>query len=158
MIALPLAASPPLRKQQLEMAPRQRIVATYAEISGRAGLSADTDLVIEAQNRRASMSKTLLDEQIANELVDNAVNDGFLITVSDGGKTIVNRSRNGAEIIKAMFRTNMDTLTLNVEERRVGMITLIYDNGRNGLDVIGDHTDVPHINRLVEHTMKKFDR
>ena len=46
-------------------------------------------------------------------------------SLSDGGKTIVNRSRNGAEIIKAMFRTNMDTLTLNVEERRVGMITLI---------------------------------
>ena len=104
------------------------------------------------------MSKTSLDEQIANALVDNAVNDGFLISVNDGGKTIVNRSRNGAEIIKAMFRTNMDTLTLNVEERRVGMITLIYGNGRNGLDVIGDHTDIPHINRLIEHTMKKFDR
>lgn len=105
------------------------------------------------------MSKTLLDEQIANALVDNAVNDGsFLISVNDGGNTIVNRSRNGAEIIKAMFRTNKDTLTLNVEERRVGMITLIYDNARNGLDMIGDHTDIPHINRLVEHTMKEFDR
>ena len=104
------------------------------------------------------MSKTSLDEQIANALVDNAVNDGFLISVNDRGKTIVNRSRNGAEIIKAMFRTNMDTLTLNVEERRVGMITLIYGNGRNGLDVIGDHTDIPHINRLVENTMKEFKR
>ncbi|ABE62002.1 hypothetical protein Nham_1157 [Nitrobacter hamburgensis X14] len=121
------------------------------------GLSAEIDFVIEAQNQKASMSKTSLDQQIANALVDNAVNDGFLISVNDGEETI-NRSRNIAEIIKAMFRTNMDTLTLNVEERRVGMITLIYGNGRNGLDVIGDHTDIPHINRLVERTMKEFDR
>ena len=56
-----------------------------------------------------------------------------------------------------MFSTNMDTLTLNVEERRVGLITLIYGNGRNGLDVIGDHTDIPHINRLVEHTLKELE-
>jgi hypothetical protein len=104
------------------------------------------------------MSKTSLDEQIANALVDNAVNDGFLISVNDLAETVVNRSRNIPEITKAMFSTNMDTLTLNVEERRVGMITLIYGNGRNGLDVIGDHTDIPHINRLVEHTMKEFER
>jgi hypothetical protein len=78
-------------------------------------------------------------------------------SVNDGEETIIKRSRI-TEIIKAMFRTNMDTLTLNVEERRVGMITLIYGNGRNGLDVIGDHTDIPHINRLVEHTMKEFER
>jgi hypothetical protein len=104
------------------------------------------------------MSKTLLHEQIANALVDNAVNDGFLISVNHREEMIVDRSRNIAEIIKAMFRTNVDTLTLNVEERRVGMITLIYGNGTNGLDVIGSHTDIPHINRLVEHTMQEFGR
>ncbi|WP_439923171.1 hypothetical protein [Nitrobacter sp. JJSN] len=104
------------------------------------------------------MSKTSPHQQIAKALVNNAVNDGFLISVNDGEDTIVNRSRNIAEIIKAMFRTDMDTLTLNVEERRVGMITLIYDKRRNGLDVIGNHTDIPHINRLVEHTMKEFER
>jgi hypothetical protein len=104
------------------------------------------------------MSKTSLHEQIANALVDNAVNDGFLISINNGEQTVVNRSRNGAEIIKAMFRTDMDTLTLNIEERRVGTITLTYDNEGNGLDVIGDHTDIPHINRLVEHTMKGFER
>lgn len=97
-------------------------------------------------------------EQIANALVDNAVKDGFQISINNGEKTIVNRSRNSAEIIKAMFHTEMDTLTLNVEERRVGFITLIYDNERNGLDVISDHTDIPHINRLVEHTMREFER
>jgi hypothetical protein len=57
-----------------------------------------------------------------------------------------------------MFSADMDTLTLNVEERRVGMITLNYGNGTDGLDVIGDHTGIPHINRLVEHTMKEFER
>ena len=54
-----------------------------------------------------------------------------------------------------MFNTKMDTLTLNVEETRVGMITLIY--GGKGVHVISDHTDIPHINRLVEHTMKEFE-
>ena len=44
-----------------------------------------------------------------------------------------------------------------IEEKRVGIITLIYGNGSNGLDVIGGHTDIPHINRLVEHTLKEFD-
>ena len=47
------------------------------------------------------MGKTSLDEQIANALVDNAVNDGFLISVND--ETAVNRSRNIPEITQAMF-------------------------------------------------------
>jgi hypothetical protein len=103
------------------------------------------------------MGKTSLDEQIANALINNAVNDGFLISVNDWAETGVNRSRNIPEITKAMFSTHMDTLTLNVEEKRVGMITLIYDNGSSGLDVFGGHTDVPHINRLVAHTLKDVE-
>jgi hypothetical protein len=51
----------------------------------------------------------------------------------------------------------LDTLTLNVEESRVGIVTLSYGNGRSGLGVISDHTDVPHINRLVEHTLKEIE-
>ena len=102
------------------------------------------------------MSKTALDEQIANVLVKNAIIDGFLVSVNDGEKTIINPSRSISEITKAMFRTNMDTLTLNVEETHVGTITLIYGNGRNGLGVIS-HTDAPHINRLVEHTLKELE-
>jgi hypothetical protein len=102
------------------------------------------------------MGKTSLDEQIANALVNNAVNDGFLISVNDWAETGVSRSRNIPEITKAMFSTHMDTLTLNVEEKCVGMITLIYD-GSNGLDVISGHTDIPHINRLVEHTLKELE-
>jgi hypothetical protein len=31
-------------------------------------------------------------------------------------------------------------------------------NGSNGLDVIGDYTDIPHIAGPVEHTMKEFER
>jgi hypothetical protein len=104
------------------------------------------------------MNTTSLHEQIATALVDNAVNDGFIISINNGDETVVDQSRNSGEIINAMFRAEMDTLTLNVEERRVGFITLIYDNESNGLDVISDHTDLPHINRLVEHTMREFER
>ena len=71
------------------------------------------------------MRKKLCHEQIANALVENAINDGFLISVT-GKKMVVDRSRNFAEITKAMFSTDMDTLTFNVEERRVGNITLAY--------------------------------
>ena len=71
------------------------------------------------KRKRVSMSRTSLHEQIANALVDNAVNDGFQISINSGEKTIVNRSRNSAEIIKAMFHADMDTLTLNVEEQRL---------------------------------------
>ena len=102
------------------------------------------------------MRKKLCHEQIAKALVENAINDGFLISVT-GKQMVVDRSRNFAEITKAMFSTDMDTLTLNVEERRVGIITLAYGNGSNGLGVISDHTDVPHINRLVEHTLKELE-
>jgi hypothetical protein len=125
----------------------------------RRALSA-IDLVIENQTQKAFMSNTSLDEQIANALVDNAVNDGFLISVNGGeerSSAPSRPSRNVAEIIKAMFRSNMDKLTLNVGERRVGMITLMYGNGNKGLDVIGDHTNIPHINRLVENTKKEFE-
>jgi hypothetical protein len=104
------------------------------------------------------MSSTSLHKQIATTLVDNAVKDGFIISINNGDEMIVDQSRNSGEIISAMFHAEMDTLTLNVEERRVGFITLIYDNERNGLDVISDHTDIPHINRLVEHTMREFER
>lgn len=104
------------------------------------------------------MNTASLHEQIATALVDNAVNDGFMISINNGEETIVNRSRNSGDIINAMFHTEIDTLMLNVEEWRVGFITLIYDNERNGLDVIRDHTDIPHINRLVEHTIKEFER
>ena len=104
------------------------------------------------------MRTTSLHEQIATALVDNAVNDGFIISINNGDETIVDQSRNSGEIINAMFHAEMDTLTLNVKEQRVGIITLMYDNEENGLDVISDHTDIPHINRLVEYTMKEFER
>ena len=58
--------------------------------------------------------------------------------------------------LSSLIAAATHTLTLNVEERRVGIITLNYDNERNGLDVIGDHTDIPHINRLVEYTIREF--
>jgi hypothetical protein len=143
------------------IASNRRVHAT-AKTNGRKTLPvapprAEIDPSIDDE-KRVSMSKTSLHEQIANALVDNAVNDGFQISINSGEKTIVNRSRNSAEIIKAMFHADMDTLTLNVEEQRVGIITLMYDNEENGLDVIGDHTDIPHINRLVEYTMKEFER
>ena len=102
------------------------------------------------------MQKKLCHEQIAKALVENAINDGFLISVT-GTQMVVDRSRNFAEITKAMFSTDMDTLTLNVEKRRVGIITLAYGNGGNGSSVISDHTDVPHISRLVEHTLKELE-
>lgn len=102
------------------------------------------------------MQKKLCHEQIAKAFVENAINDGFLISVT-GTKMVGDRSRNFAEITKAMFSTDMDTLTLNVEKRRVGIITLAYGNGGNGSSVISDHTDVPHISRLVEHTLKELE-
>ena len=102
------------------------------------------------------MRNNLCHEKIANALVQNAISDGFLISVT-GQQMIVNRSRNFAEITKAVFSTDVDTLTLNVEEWRVGIVTLSYGNGSSGLGVISDHTDVPHINRLVEHTLKELE-
>ena len=102
------------------------------------------------------MSKTPLDERIANVLVKNAVNDGFRVAVNEAEETIINPSRNISAITEAMFRSDTDTLTLNVEERHVGIITLIYGKG-SGPGVISDHTNVPHINRLVEHTLKELE-
>ena len=102
------------------------------------------------------MQKKLCHEQIAKALVENAINDGFLISIT-GKQMVVDRSRNFTEITKAMFSTDRDTLTLNVEKRRVGIITLAYGNGGNGSNVISDHTDVPHISRLVERTLKELE-
>ena len=75
------------------------------------------------------MSKTSLDERIANVLVKNAVNDGFRVSVNEAEETIINPSRSISVITEAMFRSDTDTLTLNVEERHVGIITLIYGKG-----------------------------
>ena len=72
------------QKDEKDTAFVKRIIATYAEIAGRAALSAEIDLVIGGTKPESSMSKTSLDEQIANALVENAVNDGFLISVNTG--------------------------------------------------------------------------
>lgn len=106
--------------------------------------------------KNAFMNDTSLNEQIAKALVNNAVNDGFLVSVNKAQNSKISLSRNVAAITGAMFRTNMDKLTLNVEERRAGVITLTYGSGRDGADVISDHSDVPHINRLVQNTKKQF--
>ena len=102
------------------------------------------------------MSKTSLDKRIANVLVKNAVNDGFRVSVNEAGETIINPSRSISVITEAMFRNDTDTLALNVEERHVGIITLIYGKG-SGPGVIAGHTNAPHINRLVEHTLKELE-
>ena len=64
------------------------------------------------------MQKKLCHEQIAKALVENAINDGFLISVT-GTQMVVGPITKFAEITKAMFSTNMDTL--NTECRKTGI-------------------------------------
>ena len=56
------------------------------------------------------MSKTSLDERIANVLIKNAVNDGFRVSVNEAEETIINPSRSISVITEGYVPKRYATL------------------------------------------------
>lgn len=80
--------------------------------------------------------------KIANALVKQALASGYVVSVYDGEEWALKFSSDRAEILAAMFSTDMDMLALSEgpagERSRVGTINFIY--GNCGWDVISDYS------------------
>jgi hypothetical protein len=81
------------------------------------------------------------DGKIVRKLVDDALAAGLVVSVNDGEEWTVKKSRERAEILGALATTGEDHLRFRREDgSNVGTVSLIYDNGNEGCDVISDHT------------------
>lgn len=84
---------------------------------------------------------------IARRLVNDIIDNGYRITVYDGGAYPVQKSKKPMEVFAALGTTDMDTLTIYGRTRNcVGSVTLVYGNG---LDLIADHTNNETMRHLV---------
>lgn len=75
--------------------------------------------------------------KIARKLVTQAVEQGYLVSVSDGEETTVTRSNDLETIVGALATTDMDWLTFHTPMGlRTGAVLLVWGNGT---DLISDY-------------------
>jgi hypothetical protein len=108
-----------------------------------------------------------LERRIVGQIIDGALAAGYEIDVNDGEETTLEKSSSKSDILAAMFSTDSDILTLYTgagsltdlgiiePSRRVGSILLIWGNGR---DVIGDYSDKPAIDAVLERAHEIADK
>jgi hypothetical protein len=89
-----------------------------------------------------------IETTICNRLVSKTLEAGHIISVYDGEEYALKRSTKKADIIKAMYSTDSDTLIIRrADGEKVGSVLLVYGNGE---DVISDYSDNPEIEALVK--------
>lgn len=90
---------------------------------------------------------TTIETMICNALVTKALAIGYTVSVYDGEEFALKRCADKATIIAALGSTDHDALHFrNADGVKVGVVALIYGNGR---DLISDHSDNAAINALV---------
>lgn len=79
------------------------------------------------------------ERRMCTALVDECVDRGYVVSVSDGEEWVVKRSTDKAEIMAALFSTDEDQIVIrDMTMERVGWFRLIY--GNDGHDVVSDYT------------------
>lgn len=96
-----------------------------------------------------------VEQQIAGQLLRDALAAGYAISVHDGEEIAIRRSRDAAAIKEAMATTDEDVLVLFRDGQRIGSIWLVYGNGS---DLIADHTATPAITEIVAGANVVADR
>jgi hypothetical protein len=92
-----------------------------------------------------------IERKICSQLVREALNRDYTVSVYDGEEWPLKRSTSHRAILAAMFSTDSDTLRFHDSSgMSLGSVLLIYGNGE---DVIFDHSDNPATNALVEATL-----
>lgn len=87
--------------------------------------------------------------QIVKTLVGEALKRNFTVSVFDSEEWTVKKSSDKAEIMDAIFTTDMDTLALHrADGTRVGNVLLVY--GNDGPDVVSDYTCAPEIEEIMD--------
>lgn len=101
-------------------------------------------------------------ERNIRKIVFAAINAGFTVGVNDGEETVLKRSTNVSEIMRALFSTNEDYLLIYKDSGEVygpfecfGWVYLIYGNGPD--EVVNDYTtnlEVPFMKAINEWSEK----
>jgi hypothetical protein len=90
-----------------------------------------------------------IERTIGKQIVENAINMGYSITVFDGEEEAITKSRHAAGILYCMMATDEEHLLFYKDGKYVGFVFLVY--GNDGWDAIADHTDKPEIKDILAH-------
>jgi hypothetical protein len=85
---------------------------------------------------------------IIRQIVNRALDKGYLLTVFDGEEFPLMHSDDAEEVMAELGHTDADWLYVeNNDLRKIGMIWLIYGNDPD--EVVADCTDKPEILEIV---------
>ena len=91
---------------------------------------------------------TAIERKIAKQIVTDALDRGYFVTIDDGGAICLDRSDNKDDILGALATSGEDILYFeNAGGARYGFIQLIYGNDQ---DCIADHTDNDAMDDLLK--------
>lgn len=111
---------------------RARVEARDAGLAMMATIQAAIDTALNPNEIDATEYK------IARRLIEQATDEGYTVTVDDGGAIALERSSDVNAILAVMGTTGSDTLFLyNADGTRIGSVWLVYGNGT---DLVSDYS------------------
>jgi len=91
---------------------------------------------------------TAQERKIATALVERLLGAGYQVGVHDGGEVTITATADKETVLDALATTDMDTLRVFKDGRRVGGVLLIWGNGE---DLISDYTHVEELCSLLDN-------
>jgi hypothetical protein len=85
---------------------------------------------------------------LAARLMEHALTEGFLLSVNDGEVWVVRSSTDLAEVLDAMFSTEMDLVRFRKNGESHGTLEFLWGNSPD--EAIHDHADKPVLSALAE--------
>jgi hypothetical protein len=79
-----------------------------------------------------------LERKIAEKLIDDAIGQGFQISVDDGEEVVLEQSADKKDILAAMFSVDEEYLWFYKNGLQNGWVFFVY--GNDGWDAISDYT------------------
>ena len=96
-------------------------------------------------------ARQLIESQIITQILQDAIELGYTVSLSDGCETVISQSTNVNAILSATRSTDSDVLMFHAPGilKAFGFVELIY--GNSGWDVIADCTASPRIREILRY-------
>lgn len=100
-----------------------------------------------------------MERRIVTFMLEDAIKQGFALSVFNGEEVTVKKSTNATELWEACRSVDEESILFYKDGVRVGHVCLVY--GNDGWDVISDYTTNLHdvlaaTNRLVDEVCAEF--
>ena len=89
-----------------------------------------------------------VEKAIAERIVDDALAQGYTVSVNDSEVWTLNNSTDKAAIMAAMFTSDADQLSFGMYGTDQGWVYLVY--GNDGYDVISDYSSNQRTSAILE--------